>query len=108
MKRQQKHRLWIVSVGMLVFCSFLAGTSFACFQQGAGARQMAEDCCQHHCQHAMTGEVAADCCQNHRVPVSHALSLSSPVKTLALTASALPIALLSPAVLHGPDQGWAY
>lgn len=106
MKWHKRHRLWIVGVTILALFSFLAGTSLACFQKGTGNIKMAEDCCQGHCQHAMTGEAAADCCQSHHVQVSQALPLSSPAKTIVLAASTLPVALVSPAVLQGPDQSW--
>lgn len=106
MKQHKRHRLWIASVTLLALVSFLAGTSLACFQKGTGTVAMAEDCCQSHCQHAMTGEAATDCCQSHHAQASQTFPSSSPAKTLVLVASTLPVALLPPAVLQGLDQSW--
>ncbi len=107
MKRRNRHRLWIVGVTILALCSFLAGTSLACFQKGTGTIAMAEDCCQSHCQHAMTGEAATDCCQSHHAQASQTFPSSSPAKTLILAASTLSVALIPLAALHIPDQSWA-
>lgn len=67
---------------------------------------MAEDCCQSHCQHAMIGEAAEDCCQSRHVQVSQALPFPPPAKTLVLAISALPIALVPPAVLQSLERPW--
>ena len=106
MKRRKKHRLWAVGVTVLALFSFLAGTSLACFQKGTDNVTLAEDCCQSHCQHAMSGEAATDCCQSHHAQASHALPSSSSVKTLAPAFPTLLVALISPAVWQNLEQAW--
>ena len=106
MKRREKPRLWALGVTVLALFSFLAGTSLACFQKGIDNITLAEDCCQSHCQHAMSGEAAADCCQSHHAQASHAFPSSSSVKTLALSVPTLLVALISPAVWQNPEQAW--
>ena len=106
MTQHKKHRLWIVGVVILALFSFLAGTSFACFQKGTGNIKMAEDCCQGHCQHAMIGETAAKCCQSHQAKVSQALPASPSAKVIFLAASTLHGSLIPPAVLQDPEQFW--
>lgn len=106
MKQHKRHRLWIASVTILALVSFLAGTSLACFHKGTGTVAMAEDCCQSHCQHEMTGEAATDCCQSHHAQVSQALPLSPPTKTLISLAVLLSTTLLPPAVLQGQAPSW--
>jgi hypothetical protein len=106
MKRRNKPRLWAAGVTVLALFSFLAGTSLACFQKGTENITLAEDCCQSHCQHAMSGEAAADCCQNQRAQASHAFPSSSSVKTLALSVPTLLVTLISPAVWQNPEQAW--
>src|SRR4030095_11441169 len=106
MQRRKTHRLWAVGVTILALVSFLAGTSLACLQKGTGTVAMAEDCCQSHCQHAMSGEAATDCCQSHRAQASHALPSSSSVKTLALAVPTLLVALISPAVWQNLEHAW--
>ena len=104
MKRREKPRLWALGVTVLALFSFLAGTSLACFQKGIDNITLAEDCCQSHCQHAMSGEAAADCCQSHHAQASHAFPSSYSVKTLALSVPALFVALISPAVWQNLGQ----
>ena len=87
----------------LALFSFLVGTSLACFQKGTGNIKMAEDCCQGHCQHAMTGETAAKCCQSHQAKVSQALPTSSPAKAASLAASTLHVSLILLVGLQGPE-----
>ena len=106
MKRRKKPRLWAVGITVLALFSFLAGTSLACFQKGIGNIALAEDCCQSHCQHAMNGEAAADCCESHHAQASHTLPSLSSVKTLALSAPTLLVALISPAVWQNLEQAW--
>lgn len=104
LKQRTKHRFWTIGVSILVLFSFLAGTSFACFQKGAESVQQAEDCCKGHCQHARVGAMAMKCCQNHHGQVSQALPFFSSAKTLAPAVSQIPVALIPPAVLQGPDR----
>jgi hypothetical protein len=106
MKRRKKPRLWAAGVTVLALFSFLAGTSLACFQRETANITLAEDCCQSHCQHAMSGEAAVDCCQSHHAQASHTLLSLSPVKTLALSAPTLLVALISPAVWQNLDHAW--
>src|SRR5581483_9086051 len=106
MKRRHRHRLWIVGVTILALCSFLAGTSLACFQKGIGTTVMAQDCCQSHCQHAMTGEAATDCCQSHHAQAAQPFPSSSPAKTIVLAASAPATALLPSAAGQSLAQPW--
>jgi hypothetical protein len=108
MKQHKKHRLWIAGVTILALCSFLTGTSLACFQRGIATIKMAENCCQSHCQHAMTGEVAADCCQSHHGQASHAFPLSSSAKTFLFMAGLPPAALLPLAVWQSQEQFWMH
>lgn len=108
MKQYEKHRLWIAGVTILALCSFLTGTSLACFQRGIATIKMAEDCCQGHCQHAMTSEAAADCCQSHHGQASHAFPLSPSAKTRVLMAALLPAVLLPPAVWQSREQSWVH
>jgi hypothetical protein len=106
MKRRKKHRPWIAGVTILTLFSFLAGTSFACVQKGTGNIQMAEDCCQGHCQHAMTGEAAADCCQSHQTRVSQAFVTTPSAKTFFLVASTVHGSLVPLVALQAPEQFW--
>ncbi len=104
MKRNKKHHLWLVGTVSLTLLFFLAGTSLACLQKGIGTIKMAEECCQSHCQHAMSGEAATGCCQSQHAQASPVFPSSSPAKTLVLVAILLPVSLLSPAVSQGLDQ----
>src|SRR6266540_4608724 len=104
MKQHKKHSLWITGVVILALFSFLAGTSFACFQKGTGSIKMAEDCCQGHCQHAMMGDMAARCCQSHQTKVSQTLPASSAVKATFLAVSTLHGSLILPTVLQSSEQ----
>lgn len=104
MKRHKRHRLWIVGVVTLALVSFLVGTSLACLQKSVGTVQMAEDCCQRHCQHAMSGDVATDCCQSHQVDVSQALPFSPPAKILLLANTTVLVAVIPLAVSQGPGR----
>jgi hypothetical protein len=106
MKRHKRHRPWIAGVTILILFSFLAGTSLACVQKGTGNIQMAEDCCQGHCQHAMVGEMATKCCQSHQTKVSQAFVTTPSAKTFFLVASLLHGSLLPPVALQAPEQFW--
>jgi hypothetical protein len=106
MKRHKKQRLWMAGIVILALFSFLTGTSLACFQKGTGSIKMAEDCCQGHCQHAMTGEAAADCCQSHQTKVSQTFVTSPSAKTFFLVASTLHGSLIPPVALQDPEQFW--
>jgi hypothetical protein len=108
MKRRNRHRLWIAGVTILALCSFLAGTSFACFQKGTGTVVMAENCCQSHCQHAMTGEAATDCCQSHHTQAAQPFPSSSPAKTIVLAVSSLSVALIPSVEWHSREQAWLH
>src|SRR6266852_1649803 len=99
MKRHKTHRLWTAGIAILALLSFFAGTSLACFQKGVGTVQMAEDCSQGHCQHAMVGDMAAQCCQSHQTRVSQVLPASSPAKVASFVAHTLHVALV-PLVLR--------
>lgn len=107
MTRHTKQRFWIASVAILALFSFLMGTSLACFQKGAGAIAVAEDCCQNHCRHAMVGDMAAKCCQSHQTTVAQTFPLAPTVKAIVLAASAVHSFLMQPIVLQGPEQFWA-
>src|SRR6266404_6483084 len=104
MKRHTRHRLWIAGITILVLCSFLTGTSLACVHRASVTLKMAENCCQGHCQHAMTGGAATDCCQSHHTQASQTFPSSSPTKTIAFAASSLPVVLIPPAVLQSLEQ----
>src|SRR5581483_2526932 len=106
MKQHNRHRLWIVGVTILALCSFLAGTSLACFQKGASTVGMAETCCQSHCQHAMMGEAATDCCQSHHTQAAQPFPSSSPAKTIVLAASTLPVTLVLSVAWQSQEQIW--
>jgi hypothetical protein len=67
---------------------------------------MAEDCCQHHCQHAMMGDLAGQCCQSHQARVSQVLPISSPAKVASFVAHTLHVALFLPVILPGPARSW--
>jgi hypothetical protein len=90
----------------LALLSFLAGTSLACFQMGAGSIKMTEECCKGHCQHVMAADMAARCCQSHQAKVSQALPAASQAKAASLATSTLLAALIPPVVLHSPEQSW--
>lgn len=92
---------------MLALLSFFAGTSLACFQKGVGTVQMAEDCCQGHCQHVMAADMAARCCQSHQTRVSQVLPASSPAKVASFMAYTLHVALIPPVLCPGLKQSWA-
>jgi len=92
-----------VVIALLVLLSFVAGTSLTCLQKGAGS-VAAEECCQKHCQHAMTGETAAKCCQELQAKVPPALLASPLTKTAAPVAYTLPRAPVSLVALQEPDQ----
>jgi hypothetical protein len=67
---------------------------------------MAEDCCKGHCQHVMMADMAAKCCQSHQTKVSQVLPASSSTKAASLVANTLPVSLIPPVVLQGPEQSW--
>lgn len=104
----KRHRLRTVAVIGLTLLLFVAGASFACVQEGAGSVQQAEDCCQGHCQHAVEAEAATQCCQSHRASVSQALPAASPTKSVSLTADALPVAVISLAVVRTAKRSWVH
>lgn len=107
MTQRKKHGLWIAGVVTLALCAFLAGTSLACFQKGIGTVQMAEDCCQSHCQHAMVGDMAAKCCQSHQTKVAQAFPVAPAAKAIVLAVPAVQSFLVLPVVSRGPGQFWA-
>ena len=106
MKCHKRHSLWAAGVIVLALLSFLAGTSLACFQMGAGSIKMAKECCKGHCQHVMAADMAAKCCQSHQAKVSQVLPASSPAKTVSLVAHMLHVSLIPPIVLQGLEQSW--
>ena len=106
MKRHKTHHFWTAVIAILALFSFFAGTSLACFQKGVGTVQMAEDCCQGHCQHVMMGAMAAKCCQSHQTRVSQVLPASSPAKIASLVAHTLLVALIPPVLLQSPARSW--
>ena len=103
MKFPKRHRLWTVSVAFLALLSFVAGTSFACMQKGVSTVQMAEDCCQSHCQHPMQADIAAECCHSHQTAVVKTLPIS-PTKVVPFPTPALSFVLIPPAELQSPPS----
>lgn len=91
---------------MLALLSFFAGTSLACFQNGVGTVQMAEDCCKGHCQHVMMRAMAAKCCQSHQPKVSQVLPASSPAKVASFVAHTLHVALVPLVLCQDQKQSW--
>jgi hypothetical protein len=108
MKRHERQRPWRAGVTVLILFSFLAGTSLACVQKGIGNIQIAEDCCQGHCQHVMTGAAAAECCQSHQTKVPQACVTTPSAKTFFLVVFTLHDSLIPPVALQAPEQFWVY
>jgi hypothetical protein len=104
MLQRKRHRFWTMGLLVLTLFAFLAGTSLACLQKSTGTLAMAEDCCQSHCQHAMTGEAAADCCQSQHTQAAPTFPSSAATKTFTPDIFALPVALISPAVLQSLES----
>ena len=106
MQYPTKPHLWRVAVAILALLAFSAGTSLACFHKGVGPVQVAEDCCQRHCQHAMMGTMADQCCQSHRARVAQVLPTVSPAKAAAFVAQTLQVAVILPVILPSPTRSW--
>src|SRR5262245_46028546 len=102
MTQDKRQRLWAADVVGVVLLTFVAGTSFACWQKEVGSVG-AEECCQKHCHHNITGATAAKCCQQFQAKASPMLPTSSSAKS-PLTDFTLPLALIPPAILQHSEQ----
>lgn len=107
MKLCKQHRLWTVGVVTLALLALLAGTSFACFQQGVGD-VLAKECCQQHCQHAMETDKAAQCCQSHQAKVSQVLPAISATKVLAPLAYSLHVSSIATVAILDAERSLVY
>lgn len=106
MTRTTKHRLWTVSVTLVLLPLLAAGTTLACMQREVGTVQTAQDCCRGHCQHAMEAEMAMQCCQSHQPSLSQVLPVAAASKTVSLAVAALPIAVMPPAEGQAAKPLW--
>lgn len=101
----KKQRLWTIGLLVLTLFSFLAETSLACLQKGTGNITMAKECCQSHCQHAMTGDAAVKCCQSHQRDMSQAVPLPLGVKPVLLADSSPFATIIFVPLIYGQDSG---
>lgn len=108
MRHHKRHHLWTVGVVALALLSFLAGTSFACFQREVSSVKIAEDCCQKHCQHAMEADKAAQCCQSHQAKVSQALLAVSATKVLSPLAYSLQVSSIATVAILDAERSLVY